>query len=68
MFASVVVVALYEVNEVWRFLSASCVHTFAGDLPELVYEDFIGKPPSGLGAYNKEGFPVNYINELNLQV
>jgi hypothetical protein len=62
MFASVVIVALYEVNEVWRFLSASCVHTFAGYLPELVYEDFIGKPPSGLGAYNKEGFPVYYIN------
>jgi hypothetical protein len=68
MFASVVIVALYEVNEVGRFLSASCVHTFAGDLPEFVYEDFIGEPPSGLGAYNKEGFSVYYVNELNLQV
>jgi hypothetical protein len=68
MFASVVIVALYEVNEVWRFSAASCVHTFAGNLPELVNEDFICKPPSGLGAYNKEGFPVNYVNELNLQV
>jgi len=62
MFASVVVVALYEVNEVRRFLSAACVHTFASSLPVLVYEDFIGKPPEGLGAYNKEGFPVYYIN------
>jgi len=68
MFASVVIVALYEVNEVWRFLSASCVHTFAGYLPKLINEDFIGKPPNGLGAYYKEGFPVNYVNELDLQV
>ena len=68
MFASVVIVALYEVNEVWRFLSASCVHTFAGYLPKLVYEDFVCKPPSGLGAYYKHCFPVNYINELDLQV
>jgi len=62
MFASVVIVALYEVNEVGRFLSAVCVHTFASSLPVLVYEDFIAKPPEGLGAYNKEGFPVYYIN------
>ena len=68
MFASVVVVALYEVNEVGRFLPASCVHTFASELPELVYEDFIGKPPSGLGAYYKHGLSVYYVNELNLQV
>ena len=51
MFASVVIVALYEVNEVRRFLSAACVHTFASGLPELVYEDFVAKPPKGLGAY-----------------
>jgi hypothetical protein len=62
MFASVVVVALYEVNEMGRFLSAVCVHTFASSLPVLVYEDFIAKPPEGLGAYNKEGFPVYYVN------
>jgi hypothetical protein len=62
MFASVVVVALYEVNEMGRFLPAACVHTFASGLPVLVYEDFIAKPPEGLGAYNKEGFPVYYIN------
>lgn len=41
MFASVVVVALYEVNEMRRFLSAACVHTFASGLPVLVYEDFV---------------------------
>ena len=68
MFASVVIVALYEVNEVGRFSAASCVHTFASDLPELIYEDFVGKPPNGLGAYNKHGLTVYYINELNLQV
>lgn len=62
MFASVVIVALYEVNEVGRFLSAVCVHTFASGLPVLVYEDFVAKPPEGLGAYNKEGFPVYYVN------
>jgi hypothetical protein len=68
VFASVVVVALYEVNEVRRFLPAACVHTFTSGLPELVYEDFIGKPPNGLGAYYKKGFSVYYINELNSQV
>jgi hypothetical protein len=62
MFASVVIVALYEVNEVGRFSAAVCVHTFTSGLPVLVYEDFIAKPPEGLGAYNKEGFPVYYIN------
>jgi hypothetical protein len=31
-------------------------------MTKLIYEDFIAKPPSGLGAYNKEGFPVYYIN------
>ena len=68
MFASVVVVALYEVNEVWRFSAASCVHTFTSGLPVLVYEDFIGKPPNGLGAYYKHCLSVYYVNELNLQV
>ena len=62
VFASVVIVALYEVNEVGRFLSAACVHTFASGLPELVNEDFVREPPEGLGAYNKEGFPVYYVN------
>ncbi len=62
MFASVVIVALYEVNEMGRFFPAACVHTFASGLPVLVYEDFIAKPPEGLGAYNKEGFPVYYVN------
>ena len=41
MFASVVIVALYEVNEVGRFLSAACVHTFTSGLPVLVDEDFV---------------------------
>jgi hypothetical protein len=41
MFASVVIVALYEVNEVRRFSAAACVHTFASGLPEFVYEDFV---------------------------
>jgi hypothetical protein len=62
MFASVVVVALYEVNEVRRFLPVACVHTFTSGLPVLVYEDFVREPPEGLGAYNKEGFPVYYVN------
>jgi hypothetical protein len=68
MFASMVIVALYEVNEVGRFLSAACVHTFTSGLPVLVYEDFIREPPEGLGAYNKEGFPVYYVNQRYLQV
>jgi hypothetical protein len=68
MFASVVIVALYEVNEVGRFSAASCVHTFAGYLPEFINEDFIGKPPSGLGAYYKHCLTVYYVNELDLQV
>jgi hypothetical protein len=62
MLASMVIVALYEVNEVGRFSAAVCVHTFASGLPVLVYEDFVAKPPEGLGAYNKEGFPVYYVN------
>jgi hypothetical protein len=41
MFASVVIVALYEVNEVGRFSAAVCVHTFTSGLPVLVYEDFV---------------------------
>ena len=68
MFASVVIVALYEVNEVRRFLSAACVHTFASCLTVLVYEDFVAKPPSGLGAYYEKGFAVYYINQRYLQV
>ena len=68
MFASVVIIALYEVNEVGRFLSAACVHTFASGLPVLVNEDFVAKPPEGLGAYYKEGFAVYYINQRYLQV
>ena len=68
MFASVVILTLYEVNEVGRFLSAACVHTFTSGLPVLVYEDFVAKPPEGLRAYNKEGFAVYYINQRYLQV
>jgi len=63
MFASVVIVALYEVNEVGRFSATACIHTFTSGLPVLVYEDFIREPPEGLGAYNKEGFPVYYVNK-----
>jgi hypothetical protein len=51
-----------------RFSAAACVHTIASGLPVLVYEDFIREPPEGLGAYNKEGFPVYYVNQLYLQV
>ena len=62
VFASVVIVTLYEVNEVRRFSATACVHTFASGLPVLVYEDFVRQPPEGLGAYNKKCLAVYYIN------
>ena len=64
MLASMVIVSPYQVNEVRSFPAKDGVHTIAGCLPVLVYEDLVPSKVVTFGAYNKQCFAFINVNQV----